>query len=311
MNYPTTNSKHVKELFTQALEEIVKPAPSVKIPEWNSFTKATRGFRPREYSIFCGGTGIGKTTWIANLSASLLLQQVPQFVASVETGYTDFIKRVISVLIKQDVNTGDPVDLSKLAPQISAITGLIKNSNLFLSLYENRFSVETLMEEIEYHVLHYGVKIAIIDNLNFFMEVTSAKDSIVEMDRVIHELIIFCKRVDVHIVMVQHPKKTDDGRVESEFDVKGSSTCVQEAHNVFLYNRCKRSDVEAGTFKSTDRELTIAKMRRGGRYVGDKIYFDGESGVVLNEIGLVQANKPKTETRKVYRPYGKTIYGND
>lgn len=174
---------------------------------------------------------------------------------------------------REDLNTGDPVHLDKLSkisvkhmPKISS--GLIE-----FALYEDRLPVEQLLVDLENASVNHGCKIAIIDNLNFFMEVTTAANQVVEMDRVIHELIIFCKKVDMHILMVMHPKKTEHGRVESEFDIKGSSTAVQESHNVFLFNRPKKEDIDGVLIHRTDREMKIAKMRRRGGYVGSSLWF--------------------------------------
>ena len=130
-------------------------------------------------------------------------------------------------------------------------------------------------------------------NLNFFMEVKRAQDSNIEMDRVIHELIILCKQIDIHIVMVQHPKKTDDGRVESEFDIKGSSAAVQEAHNVFLLNRPKSKDIADGIRETTDRELKIAKLRRRGKYVGKSILFSIMGGKYYEQ--RIKEERPKIQ----------------
>jgi len=150
------------------------------------------------------------------------------------------------------------------------------------------------MHDIDYMVETHGVKVCFIDNLNFFMEVTSAQQSIVEMDRVIHELIMFCKRTPVHIVMVMHPKKTVDGRVESEFDIKGSSTSVQEAQNVILFNRPKEQLIDEGMATWGDRELTIAKMRRRGAAVGAKIILRGIDGVHYKEGAVICRNQKAT-----------------
>lgn len=158
---------------------------------------------------------------------------------------------------------------------------------LNLSLYDNRFPVETLMADILWHVKNKNCKIAFIDNLNFFMEVTSAQNQIIEMDRVIHELIIFCKQIDVHLIMVMHPKKTEHGRVESEFDIKGSSTSVQEAHNVFLFNRPHPELIKNSVACENDRELKIVKMRRRGKSVGKRLIFGCIDSVSYTEKAVV------------------------
>lgn len=269
--------------YADAAEELLIPFPSVSLVDYGKLSRLIGGFRPREFSIVCGATGVGKTTLMANWSKSLLTQRVPHFVASVETGHTDFVKRLISAYAAEDWNTGEPVSIEKLKRFHAQYGVIFQADELNLSLYDNRFSVETLMSDIAWMVKHRGCKVAIIDNLNFFLEVTRSADTIVEMDRVIHELIIFCKRVDVHVVMIMHPKKNESGRVESEFDIKGSSTAVQEAHNVFLFNRAGEDLIEQGFATKYDRELKIAKMRRKGRAVGSRLVLRGISGVTYEE----------------------------
>lgn len=281
-------SQNMREVFFQALDELALPFPAVRLPDWPEWTRLTGGFRGKEFTILCGSTGSGKTMFLANLSAHLLRQGTKHFVMSVETGHTDFMKRVISVFAEEDINTGDPISVDKLQRITEKNKEYFARDTIEFSLYDNRVSVEQLIQDLEY-MAFIGCKIAFIDNLNFFLEVTSAANQLVETDRVIHELIMFCKRVDMHLVMVMHPKKTEGkqgNRVTSEFDIKGSSTAVQEAHNVFLFNRPDPEDIANKARDYTDRELTIAKMRRRGKYVGSTILFH-TIGVTYLEGGVV------------------------
>lgn len=274
----------MQDVYLQAIDELARPFPSIKLDTWPKWSYATGGFRPREFTILCGATGTGKTTFLANISAQLLRQNVRHFVMSVETGHTDYMKRILSVLDGSDLNTGDPVSVDKLSRIHVENEELILQNAIKFSIYENRVSVEQLIADVRHMVEIERCKLAMIDNLNFFLEVTRSSDQIVEMDRVIHELIIFCKQVDVHMIMVMHPRKTQDGRVVSEFDIKGSSTAVQEAHNVFLFNRPKQ-DIQNSTV-STDRELTLAKMRRRGSHVGRTLVFSS-TGTRYEESGYL------------------------
>lgn len=297
MTLQPTQFEIASDALGTALEEILTPAPSTKLLEFPQFSQLTGGFRPKEFTILCGSTGTGKTTLLANWSNSLISQEIPHFVASVETGRHDFIRRIISARVGRDWNTGDSVPLREIKAGMNELEiQRMQRSRLFLSLYENRFSIEQLIHDIQYMVENHGVKVCFIDNLNFFMEVTAANQAVVEMDRVIHELIIFCKSCPVHIVMVMHPKKTIDGRVESEFDIKGSSTSVQEAQNVFLFNRPKEEFIEQGLATWSDRELMIAKMRRRGVAVGARQILRGIDGVKYEEGTLICKNKQSSTT---------------
>jgi hypothetical protein len=86
------------------------------------------------------------------------------------------------------------------------------------------------------------------------------------------------KDLPMHIILIVHPRKTDGGRVESEFDIKGSSTAVQECSNVALYNRPKNEDLESRARAFTDRELVFRKIRKRGMNVGRPVWFSYEGG---------------------------------
>ena len=281
------NALAVKELYFEAQSELLWPNPSTHLNGFPKLMLMTGGFRPFEFSILCGATGTGKTTLCANISRDLILSNVPHFVASVETGHLDFVRRVMSSAAEKDWNTGDLVPLNDLKNFHAERGKLFQSETLQLSLYDNRLPVETLMADIAWMVKNKGIKLALIDNLNFFLEVTNAANQVIEMDRVIHELIIFCKNVPVHLLMVMHPKKTESGRIESENDIKGSSTANQEAHNIFLWNRPHPELIKAGRAVEEDRELFIAKMRRKGKYVRRRLILKSINGVTYREGEVV------------------------
>ena len=287
-NKPNYNS--ISTLLDKAFESMALTPPGITLNSLKRFNSLFGGFRLREFSILCGATGVGKTTLLANWSVDLLKQNVPHFVASVETGPIDYLARIISALLKEDLNTGDPVSVEKLSSAFHCMQDMIRDDNMFLSLYDYRVSNETLMSDIKYMVDNHGCKVVFLDNLNFFMEITSSQNQIIEMDKVIHDLIIFCKQVDVHIVMVMHPKKTDNGRVDSEFDIKGSSTAVQEAHNVFLFNRLPKNLLDSGEFTNFHRELKIQKCRRKGKSIGSKIILRTINSVAYEEEAILSCH---------------------
>lgn len=270
-------------VYPQAAEELLKPYPSVQFRHFPKLNQLTGGLRPHEYSILCGATGLGKTTLLANIARDLVEQQVPTFIASVETGAPDFLKRMMSVFVGRDWNTGDAIAVKDVKDFHIAHGRHFQNEKAWLSLYDSRIRLQSILADLAYYVIHHGVKVAMIDNLNFLMEITRSQDTVVEMDRVTHELIMFVKRAPIHIIMVMHPKKTDGGRVESEFDVKGSSTAVQEAHNVFLFNRASPGLITQNLATEWDRELMIAKMRRRGKYVRRKLLLKCANGVQYEE----------------------------
>lgn len=275
-------SRTMAKVYQEAMKELAIPYPAMKVPGWDRFNDVTGGLRLREFSIFCGQTGLGKTQWLSNLSERLQSNGVGQYIASVETGATDWVKRQMSAAAKFDFNTGDPVALDRLKHFNEQHGKKFSNDTTHLALYDDRVPVEQLCHELIYHCLVLKCSVGIIDNLNFFMEVADERRQVLEMDRTVHSLVILAKRIPMHIILVAHPRKTDGGRVESEFDVKGSSTAVQEAHNIFLLNEPHPSMIQADPMKlvsaRSHRELKFQKLRRRGKFRGSRLIFKHEEG---------------------------------
>jgi hypothetical protein len=138
--------------------------------------------------------------------------------------------------------------------------------------------VEEMVNLLKFMHQENGCKVALLDNLNFFLDVVSSQMEKAEMDSAIHEFVMLVKKIPMHIILVVHPKKTENGRVLSEFDIKGSSTAVQECANVCLFNRPEAKDVEGGRVLFSDRELLFRKIRKRGMNVGRPVWLAFNNG---------------------------------
>lgn len=275
----TLNYRNAKDVWTETTRLLISPPRGIPAPWWEKFNHYLGGLREHELTLLCAPTGAGKTQLLANLSVQLIAQAVPHFVAPVETGDTDFLARVASVFQKQDLNSGDPVHPSIVQAMTKALTDEGAFDRLYISSYDNRVEIGEMINLLKYMHQEYGVKVALLDNLNFFLNVVSSQMEKAEMDNAIHEFVMLVKKLPIHIILIVHPKKTDgEGRVESEFDIKGSSTAVQECANVCLFNRPKKADVEACRALATDREMIFRKIRKRGVHVGKPIQFGFNGG---------------------------------
>lgn len=265
--------RHVSDVWVNAAEELLNPAIGVPLPWWPRFTGLLGGMRPHELTLLCAPTGAGKTQLLANLSAQLLIGKIPHFVAPVETGDTDFVRRVISCLAKRDYNNGDGVNGDELQKLTAQYANIVAKGPLNLATYDNRVAIEDMLTMLKYQHQTYGTRVALLDNLNFFLKVVSSQHEKAEMDNAMHEFVMLAKKLPMHIILIVHPRKTEKGRVESEFDIKGSSTAVQEAANVLLFNRPLPEDVEKGRREITDRELVFKKIRKRGENTNKPIWL--------------------------------------
>lgn len=259
----------------------ISPPRGVGLPWWPKLNHALGGLRPNELTLITAPTGSGKTALLSNISVQLLASGVSQFVASVETGRHDYFLRMASAMDAFDFNSGDPVPVSKCEEFARKHRLDLKKNNAWFAKYDDRVLVEDMVQLLQEQVEQHKIKVALLDNLNFFLKVTSSHMEKQEMDTAIHTFVMLVKKLPIHVILVVHPKKTQDGRVTSEFDIKGSSTAVQEASNVLLFNRVEKEKIESGLFTATHRELMIAKLRRRGKFVGSKFYFMFSEGRYL------------------------------
>lgn len=273
MNYSKGSS-----LWRKAVEELKNPVAGIELLWWPELTRFIGGLRPHELTLICAPTGAGKTQLLANISAQLLEQRISHFVAPVETGDVDYMKRVASSLVKRDYNSGEKFSESELA-RVESDVGKVLSGPINIAGYDNRVDAQEMIDMLAYQHERYGAKVALLDNLNFFLKIVSTQMERAEMDAAMHEFVMLAKKLPLHIMLIVHPKKTDGGRVESEFDIKGSSTAVQECSNVMLFNRPSREHMEGPLCRRyTDREIVFRKIRKRGESVGRPIWLGFEGG---------------------------------
>jgi archaellum biogenesis ATPase FlaH len=246
---------------------------TLNLAQWSQFDFALGGLRMNEFTILCGPSGYGKTTFLANLAMNFIAQRINTFIASVEIGKAEMLKKMVSSLAN--------VSFSKLAetgiPQTMKQNFFYSHDHLFTN-YESRVNHRHLLYDLYFAHINHGTKIAIIDNMNYILDPSGDKDQIAKMDKVIHEWVVAVKHLPIHVFMVMHPRKTDDGRVDNMYDIKGSSTAIQEAQNVLLFNALADSSTEPFQVRrELCRELSIAKCRYNGKSRGAKIIYSQSS----------------------------------
>lgn len=262
------------EVFVRSLNELVNPMPGVDLFWWPKMNAEIGGLRGGELSLVCAPTGAGKTQLLANIACQLWIQEVPTFIAPVETGDSDFLIRMCSVMESADWNTGIAHDAAKVMRLAEKYKNRFESAPLYLATYDNRVALEDMEAMLRFQSQANGVRVALLDNLNFFMKISRAADQLLEMDEAVRLFRNCAKQTGMHVVLVCHPKKTEGGRVVSEFDIKGSASLVQEASNVLLWNR----PPEDALAVATDREAVFKKMRRRGTAVGKRFWFAYKGG---------------------------------
>jgi energy-coupling factor transporter ATP-binding protein EcfA2 len=304
MNIPIANNTDV---LMRAVDEILSPPKGVHLEGWHTFNKFTGGLRPKEFSIFCGPTGAGKSLWLSSMVARLIQQDQKVFVAPVEIGEIAFMKMVLSAFGKFDFVSGeDPTIESKSALRYALMNFKEKiEQNLVITNYDGRVDVDEMLGVLEMANDIHDADVAVLDNLNFFLKPTSANNQTLEMDETIHKFVQFVKKCPMHVWLVMHPRKTEGGKIVSEFDIKGSSTAVQEATNILFMNRLSKDEIDDLGLSEFDREFVFKKNRKRGNCVNKKFYMGSNNGLG-SYTESVRADKSSVsgDSKSPYKKWG-------
>lgn len=241
------------------------------IMEHKYLTNAIGGIRLGGLTLICGPSGFGKTTFLASLWMAFHAMNFPIFAAPIENGKEDFMEIIVSALVRKA-----RADLSlEVWEQTKKQHAMFFASRQHVfSNHEGRVDHLDLLTEIYYAHLTKGTKIAFADTWQFLLALTSAKESFFQAERAFHEIVRFTKHVPVHIFMTMHPNKDGLERVESQAAVKGSTSSIQEAHNILFFNPLgDKEDPPLFVEHAFCREVEISKARYNGRAKGTKILY--------------------------------------
>lgn len=260
------------DAFDSAHKRATERRPGIAIPGHKLLSQACDGIRERGFTVICGPSGKGKTTFLANLWHGFHAAGLPIFAAPVENGRDDFVEMIVSIISGKSRNAMTPQEWEQVKSgyRYSYFAG---RSHVF-SNAESRLSHLDMLTDIYHAYLTKGTRIALCDNWQFMQDFSDDRNAMAKSDKALHEVVVFTKHVPLHLFMVMHPNKEGMERVANETQIKGSSTAVQEAHNVWLFNPLDPKE-EAPFMKehALCREVKIAKARYNGRATMSRVIY--------------------------------------
>ena len=152
------------------INEILFPKPSVKSLFFPTLNKITKGHRLGEITLFTGSTGVGKTSFLSQLSLDYCLQGVPTLWGSFEIRHTILAKKMLAQF-SQKALPDQQASLRVIANQFA------KLPMNFLDFFGS-VKVEDLLSTLHYSVQQQGIQHIIIDNLQFMMSETAVRGDV-------------------------------------------------------------------------------------------------------------------------------------
>ena len=152
------------------------------------------------------------------------------------------------------------------------------DNNALADPENNQSEMDAVLEAIEEAVVQMNVKFICLDNLMTAIELDPKTSTYALQSIFVGKLASICKKYNVVIVLVAHPRKDSMGMDEND-SISGSADITNKADIVLKYQRTKP---ENGVDPTTQppRQLAILKNRLTGRITGGNpiaMYYDEAS----------------------------------
>uniref|UniRef100_A0A8D8VVE4 Twinkle protein, mitochondrial n=1 Tax=Cacopsylla melanoneura TaxID=428564 RepID=A0A8D8VVE4_9HEMI len=247
--------------------------------KWKRFPTLSRilgGHRRGELTILTGGTGSGKTTFMSECSLDLALQGVTTLWGSFEVQN----KRLARIMLQQLVKTPLLDNMDKF----EQYSDWFKKLPIYFLTFHGPQPLKLVMEAVEHAMYVYDTSHVIIDNVQFMLGLSdSALDRFYMQDIIIQEFRSFASRSHVHVTLVIHPRKENEGlTINSVF---GSAKATQEADNVMIIQQKFNQNLELKKF------LQIAKNR-----------FTGDLGLLPLEFNKSSLSFEEKQAKGPHQP---------
>jgi len=220
--------------------------------------------------IVSGVSNVGKTSYCMNLADELVKKDIPTLVLPFERGMRTVGGRYLQVKLNKtedELIAMDDSDWDKVMPDLV-------NIPLYFSLPANN----EIKEIVEKAKRLFGVKVVIVDHLDYSIIPQKGTNEISEMKKVLQEWKSICIEQGIIFIVVHHIRKQDVTGVKAKKpqmeDLKGGSSSYQVSEAVVMLSSPEKGELEVDVVKN-----------KGD--MGSKVYdFNPATGKVRGDITL-------------------------
>jgi twinkle protein len=260
-----------EELRAQVLHEIMHPEKyvGIPVPSLPVFTSLIKGFRRGEITVMTGPTGSGKTTFLGQLSLDFAEQGVNTLWGSFEIKNTRLMHKLLQQFSREPLPVGKPESIDSL----NALADRFQNLPMYFMKFHGGSDIDDVLDAMDFAVYVNDVEHIILDNMQFMLSRNTAGGSSFDkfdiQDIAIEKFRKFATEHDVHVTLVCHPKKEEEGARLGINSVYGSAKATQEADTVLILQndgRRKFIEVKKNRFDGTLGMSPLFFDRKSGRY---------------------------------------------
>jgi energy-coupling factor transporter ATP-binding protein EcfA2 len=254
----------------------------VQFPNMPILQSLIKGHRRGELTILTGGTGVGKTTLLTQMSLELASQGVNTLWGSFEIRNPRLVKTLMkqyAAVLGVVLNEQHPEAFDYIADKFEDLPFN------FLKFYGSS-PVQEVIEAMEYATYVHDVQHIILDNLQFMLsgQGRGGGDKFELQDRAIEAFRQFASQRNVHVTLVIHPRKEQDNSSLGLASVFGSAKATQEADNVMIIQGgLPRTVLRNIQLPDSEGKKASTQLRQSGG-VGDLAQHGGFDDPIIGEI---------------------------
>lgn len=291
---------HVKDIVDTANEGL-----EVYAYPWDSLSEFLLGQRSGEVSLWCSGTGSGKSTILREIAHHHLEEGRSVGMIMLEESPEDTRDDMISLLINKPVRAiratkimnelrekmgKEPISIeffNDLTPEeYSEAREHLEKTNLYIYDHLGNSAMENIIARMEYMAVSLGVDTIILDHITALAaglmgtrEDENQNERIL-IDSVMKQLRSLAVRTGVHIDIVSQLKKTDKAYEEGARitlqDLRGSGSLSSVPNTLIALERDRQASCE---FEANTTTVRVLKNRLTGRAgVASCLYYDRQVG---------------------------------
>lgn len=213
--------------------------------------------------IQTGKRGDGKSTWTSNLIVNALDQDFNCMIYSGEMPKIMVKSWINSQIVGKRILTNSEID----ACDAWYKDRLYLYDSDLMDEGDDRAEEDILLETFEEAIVRLNVTFLVVDNLMTIVESETNERLYRRQSRFTGKLAKMCKKYNVVIILVAHPRKTNANELEND-DVSGASEITNKADVILNYARLSEKEAAAEKEPENIRWIYVNKNRTGNGKLG-------------------------------------------
>lgn len=215
---------------------------------WDNMTNVVGKLIPGRVVELCGAPGQGKTTASIQVAVNLAgYENIPSLVCCLEMTPADLTKFVI-----QQIATVEEEDIRP--DTVEHYLDECGNWPLFFQFHDEFVTIDAVLETLTEAYKRFGIKFCVVDNLHLLAR--AADDELREQGRISRQLKLWAVRYNVAVILIVHPRKGQEGRLETLGDIRGNAAVAADADTALtMWRQNLQPRTEADLLSQDDQPL--------------------------------------------------------